>query len=79
MGDENVDHLSKGERSDVEKLRPGAKSTIIRCEYLLKWIRQPRVSWDLGRQILLSLDDWKGLVGLDYKVYMREISLKMEW
>ena len=79
LGDEIVDHLSKGESSDVMKLRPGAKCTTIRCEYLLKWIRQPKVSWDLGRQILLSLDDWKGLVGLDYKVHMREISLKMEW
>ena len=40
---------------------------------------QPKKSWDLGRQVLLSLDDWRGYVGLDYKGYMREISLKMEW
>ena len=27
----------------------------------------------------LSLDDWKEFVGLDYKVKMRAISLKMKW
>ena len=43
-----MDPFRKGERSDVERLRPGAKITDIRCESLLRWIRQPRVSWDLA-------------------------------
>ena len=37
------------------------------------------VSWNLGSDILLGLEDWKGFVGLDYKVNMSEISAKMEW
>ena len=60
-------------------LRPEARSINIKCEHLLRWIEQPRVFWDFGRTILLSLEDWKGFVGLDYKVRMNEISLKMEW
>ena len=79
VGDEIVDHLSKGEIVEVMKLRPGARSTDIKCQYLLNWIRQPKVLWDMGRQIMLSLDDWKEFVGLDYKVNMRAISLKMKW
>ena len=79
MGDEIVDHLSKGEFNEVERLRPEARSTTIKCGHLLKWIERPGVSWDLGREILLGLEDWKGFVGLDYKVNMSEISSKMEW
>ena len=63
----------------MERLRPGAKSTEIKCGYLFKWIERPEGSWDLGRQILLSLASWKGCIGLDYKVNMKEISLKLEW
>ena len=79
LGDEIVDHLSKGEINEVERLRPEARSTRIKCGHLFKWIERPGVSWDLGREILLSMEDWKGFVGLDYKAKMSEISLRMEW
>ena len=79
LGDELVDHLSKGEFNEVERLRPEARSTTIKCGYLLKWIDRPGVSWNLGSDILLGLEDWKGFAGLDYKVNMSEISSKMEW
>ena len=79
LGDEIVDHLSKGEINEVERLRPEARSTRIKCGHLFKWIERPGVSWDLGREILLSIEDWKGFVGLDYKAKMSEISLRMEW
>ena len=45
----------------------------------MKWIEQPQVSWDIGRQILLHQGDWKRFVGLDYKANMREISWKLNW
>ena len=63
----------------MERLRPEARSITIKCGHLLKWIERPGVSWDLGREILLGLEAWKGFVELDYKVNMSEISSKMEW
>ena len=79
VGDDIVDHLSKGEVLEVGRLMPEAREIDIKCRYLLKWIEQPQVSWDLGRQILLHQDDWKMFVGLDYKANIREILWKLNW
>ena len=69
MGDQIVDHLSKGEMTKVEALWPeGVEWSGKESKVLTKWIEQPRVMVDLGRKLLEELSDELVVhVGRDYR------------
>ena len=46
---------------------------------MLDWIGYPTVAWDLGRQIMLGSESWKGRVGRDYRADMKKVSQLLEW
>ena len=51
LGDQIVDHLSKGEMTQVKALWPeGVEWSGKESKVLTKWIEQPRVMVDLGRK-----------------------------
>ena len=79
VGDMIVDHLSKGEKSKVVELAPGVVEVGSWSRCLLNWIKHPRVSWDLGRQILMESDLWKKRAGRDFRNDMRRVSQVLEW
>ena len=58
LGDQIVDHLSKGESRQVESLWPqGVKWSGRPSNELRKWIERPRVMLDLGRRLLIELSE----------------------
>ena len=74
LGDQIVDHLSKGEMHQVEALWPegvewaGKPSNVLRT-----WIDQPRVMVDLGRRLLIELSENLDVhVGRDYREEIRK-------
>lgn len=79
IGDQLVDHLSKGEVEKVMVLKPSVVEVVIWSETMKRWIRQPRVLWDLGRLVMLESDSFRDSVGKDYKADMRKISLLLKW
>ena len=69
LGDQIVDHLSKGEMTQVEAMWPeGVEWSGKASKVLSKWIEQPRVMVDLGRKLLKELrDEMVVHVGRDYR------------
>ena len=69
LGDQIVDHLSKGEMTQVEALWPeGVEWSGEESEVLKTWIDRPRVMVDLGRKLLEELsNDLVVHVGCDYR------------
>ena len=69
LGDQIVDHLSKGEMPQVEALWPeGVEWSGKTSKVLSSWIEQPRVMVDLGRKLLNELrDELVVHVGRDYR------------
>jgi hypothetical protein len=58
LGDQIVDHLSKGESRQVGSIWPqGVKWTGRPSDELRKWIKRPRVMMDLGRRLLIKLSE----------------------
>ena len=73
LGDQIVDHLSKGEMQQVEALWPeGVKWAGKPSNVLRNWIEQPRVMMDLGRRLLIELSKTLDVhVGRDYREDVR--------
>ena len=69
LGDQIVDHLSKGEMPQVEALWPeGVEWSGKTSKVLNNWIEQPRVMIALGRRLLRELSDELIVqVGRDYR------------
>ena len=69
LGDQIVDHLSKGEMPQVEALWPeGVEWSGKPSKVLNNWIEQPRVMVDLGRRLLIELsEELEVHVGRDYR------------
>ena len=69
LGDQIVDHLSKGEMTQVEALWPeGMEWSGEESRVLKTWIERPRVMIDLGRKLLEEMrNDLVVHVGCDYR------------
>ena len=57
---------------DLESLKASKLDIWSKC--LINWIRQPRVMWVFGRQILLESECWRKKVGGDFMGGMRRVS-----
>ena len=79
VGDQIVDHLSKGEDSKVRDLAPESVEVGIWSKCFLNWIKHPRVSCDFGRQIMVESESWKERVGRDFRADMRKVSQLLKW
>ena len=73
LGDQIVDHLSKGEMPQVEALwSEGVEWSRKTSKVLNNWIEQPRVMVDLGRRLLIELsEELEVHVGRDYREDVR--------
>ena len=78
-GDQIVDYLSKGEDGKVRDLAPESVEVGIWSKCFLNWIKHPRVSWDLGRQIMVESESWKERVGRDFRADMRKVFQLLKW
>ena len=73
LGDQIVDHLSKGESQQVESLWPeGVRWTGRPSNELRRWIEKPRVMLDLGRRLLVELSETLDVhIGRNYREDIR--------
>ena len=79
VGDELADDLSKGKLDMVEELMPGGIDISYRVsKVLLDWIKNPFVKMELGRKVLLELQNSDGLLadpGFDYRTAALELGV----
>ena len=79
IGDEVVDSLSKNEMGESERKVLGVTEKCPGSNLLLRWIRQPVVLGDMGRGIVMELNQGNIVPGRDYGKDMRNLRVRLGW